>query len=122
MLDTGTGNKEPDLDFYYKTIDCRCIDIVTREIGGKSYSVVCDDEGLFVEQPVVTGYFGSPTCIFSEAFYGNILICGLSDENGNLTGLSDEELVELKKHIVFGRLVRTHQKSLLCQLMVFDPL
>lgn len=40
-----------ELETYYKLCQCTCIDIVTRKIGKTPYSIVCDDEGLFVDSP-----------------------------------------------------------------------
>ena len=42
---------EKSLDSYYKTLDCSCIDIVTRKIGGRRFDIICDDEGLYKDDP-----------------------------------------------------------------------
>lgn len=34
------------LDDFYREIGCRCIDIARRSVGGKSFDVFVDDEGL----------------------------------------------------------------------------
>lgn len=38
---------EDELETYYKELDCDLIDIVRRNIGGRSFDIVCDEEGLY---------------------------------------------------------------------------
>lgn len=45
---------ENSLQAKYDLLHCRCIDIVTRSIGGKEYSIVLDDEGLLIDKPVMS--------------------------------------------------------------------
>lgn len=45
---------EKDLDSYYKILNCRCIDIVRRGIGGKRFYIICDDEALLTSSPRVS--------------------------------------------------------------------
>ena len=37
------------LDDYYRLIGCSLVDITQREIAGKYYEIICDDEGLLRE-------------------------------------------------------------------------
>ena len=37
------------LETYQRLIGCDCIDIVRREIGGKPYHIICDDEGFILQ-------------------------------------------------------------------------
>ena len=71
---------EPTLDEYYKTLDCSCIDIVERKIGGKFYDVMCDDEGLFREPQKISAIndMGEPM------FVGNLLLKTLSTSKSTL--------------------------------------
>ena len=43
---------EKSLEGYYKLLDCDCIDIVHRQIGGKYFGIICDDEALLKADPV----------------------------------------------------------------------
>lgn len=75
-----------DLDKMYELLDCRCIDIVTRKIGGKWFDIVCDDEGLFHE----------PQKISAVDKNGQPMLCGNlifahHDAGGNLTGLEPDD-------------------------------
>lgn len=79
---------EPDgLDDYYELIRCRCVDIVKRNIGGREFDIICDDEGTFVESPRVSAVDqnGNPELV------GNLIISGLA-RRGELTDLSDDDI------------------------------
>ena len=45
---------EKSLDGYYSALNCDCIDIATRKIGGVKYDIICDDEGLLKAHPHVS--------------------------------------------------------------------
>lgn len=84
---------EDELNAFYEQLDCRCIDIVCLRIGGKTFDVMCDDEGLFRENPRVSAATNN----------GNVLLVGNlmffhHDDEGNLTGLDDAEIVHLMKN------------------------
>ena len=85
---------EPDLQAYYKALDCDCIDIVERKIGGKFYDVMCDDEGLFREPQKISAIndMGEPMFVGNLLFFNN-------DGQGDLVGLSDKDIEHIKKHI-----------------------
>lgn len=77
-----------DLQYFYKHIGCRCIDIVYV----KDYLLIVDDEGLLVDDPqvniVASILYGHPIC-------GNALIVKEGyNEEGEPTceGLTDEDV------------------------------
>lgn len=37
---------EGGLDEWYRLLRCDLIDIVSRQIGGRYFDIICDDEGL----------------------------------------------------------------------------
>lgn len=84
-----------ELEDYYKIIDCRCIDIVTRSIDGKYYEIVCDDEGLYSHgEPTPSGI----------AVNGEMMLCGnLFIVNvtraGNLKSLNSGDMEHIRKNI-----------------------
>ena len=85
------GISIPDkLSAYYEKIGCQIIDIVMRRIGGRDFDIICDDERLFDEHPIVSAL----DCMFSPALVGN-LIFAHHDADGNMTGLNlgDEEII-----------------------------
>ena len=57
---------EKSLDSYYKTLNCDCIDIVSRHIGGQGFDIICDDEALLKANP-------RPSAMHPD---GNVALCG----------------------------------------------
>ena len=85
------------LEDYYKLLGCELIDIVTRKIGGKYYDIIIDDEGLFKDEPVVTGLQedGSP-------LVGSLLVVGLPDSEGESTDLTDSDIEAISKSVKYA--------------------
>lgn len=83
------------LDDYYKMIGCRCIDIVRRRIGRKWYEIICDDEGTFVEDPLISAIDN----LGRVMLVGSLIICGLADDEGELTDLTTNDIKYIKKRI-----------------------
>lgn len=86
---------EDDLQAFYDRLDCTCIDIVQRKIGRKWFDVMCDDEGLFRDPQKISAIdnYGRPMLVGSLMFFHN-------DGEGNLVGLSDEDIKYIKDRIV----------------------
>lgn len=83
------------LDDFYKLLNCRCIDIVRRKIGDIDCNLIVDDEGLLIDNPIVSAIDVSGTpCLF-----GNILVASGRTVDGELTELTDEELQEVMFNI-----------------------
>ena len=82
-----TVRRENELENLYAALECSLIDIVCRVIGGKTYNIVCDDEGLLREAPVLT----AATLKGEPVLFGNLLIAR-NDNEGNLTSLTDEDM------------------------------
>ena len=83
------------LQDYYKLIGCKWVEIVTRRIGRKYYDIICDEEGTFVEDPLISAIddFGR------VMFVGNLIICGVADSEGELTDLTTNDIKYIKKRI-----------------------
>lgn len=84
---------EKNLDSYYKILGCDCIDIVNRQIGDKSFDIICDDEGVFKEPQKISAInnLGEPMLV------GNLFVVkfdGVDDE----TSLSDDEIKYVIDH------------------------
>lgn len=103
---------EDDLHTYYRLLDCNMVEIVERKIGRKWFDVICDEEGLFREDPYISAIdnLGSPM------FVGNLLFLHHDDE-GNMTGLSDREIEYLKSRIQ-TMYTRRHPEGLLMMTQV----
>lgn len=80
---------DDELETYQRLIGCDCIDIVRREIGGKPYRIICDDEGYFKKDAffisAVSNIRGNCPLV------GNLVICGDYVKDGELTGLTKKE-------------------------------
>lgn len=83
-----------ELDFYYDLLDCDMIDIVTRSIGERECTIICDDEGLLKSFPKNSAVNG----VGDVMFVGNLLIVN-SDKNGVLTGLSKNDVEYLRQYV-----------------------
>lgn len=91
---------ENNLDSYYSLLQCDTIDIANREIGGCRVDIICDDNGLFAEEPIVTAmdYYGKPMLV------GNLFICSHDDE-GNEASLSQHEIICVMSAFIMGMLI-----------------
>lgn len=83
------------LEDYYKLIHCTTIDIVNREIKGKRYDIICDDEGAFSDDPLISAIDD----LGRAMLVGNLIVCGEADEEGNLTALTDDDIKHIKENI-----------------------
>lgn len=78
------------LDEYYKNLNCYCVDMVERKIGNhknKLFNIICDDNGLLMDDPKISAIDSLGTVML----VGNLLVTGLSDDEGNLTSLTKKE-------------------------------
>lgn len=81
------------LDGYYTVLNCRCIDIVTRRIGGKPFLVICDDEGLLVDRPKISAIDPPGEAMFC----GNLFIVQ-TDGADDIMSLSEAEVAHVLKN------------------------
>ena len=85
---------EPSLQKYYELLDCDTIDIVERSVGGKNFDIICDDEGLMLDRPVVSAITGNG----EPMLVGNLLFAHHNEE-GETTGLTSDECAHIQRHI-----------------------
>lgn len=101
-----------DIYAFYEYLHCDCIDIVTRVIGNdetgkKAFTVVVDDEGLFVEKP-------KPSAIDDNCkvmFVGNIFICNSEETTDGVfeSSLSDSDIELLIKNVTHAHEIGTRK-------------
>lgn len=86
---------EETLENIYKLLSVETIDVTMRKIGSYVYDVVCDDEGLFVQDclPNAIDSNGKPQLV------GNLLLVN-HDGEGNFASLTEEQIQELKEKTV----------------------
>ena len=80
---------------YYELLDCHLIEHATRKIGGKKFDIICDEEGTFVDDPLISAIddFGRTMLV------GNLLICGLPDGEGESSDLTDDDIEYIRRRI-----------------------
>lgn len=93
---------EDKLEAFYEKLHCDTIDITERFIDGKAFDIMCDDDGLLVINPCISAV---------DSFYETKLVGSLmffhTGEEGELVGLSDEDVELVKSHI---KKLRTRQR------------
>ena len=96
IIRTGGGLSE-----WYRLIKCDLIDIQEHYIDGHAYDFIIDDEALLKAGGKVSALDkdGNPCLV------GNIVIC-TCDEEGNESGLSDEDIQRILKHVVILQLTK----------------
>ncbi len=84
------------LENYCRLIGCDCIEIANREIRGKRFDIICDDEGLLKAEPQVSAVNGRGEAML----VGNLIICGEADVEGNETSLTEEDIIHIRQSIL----------------------
>lgn len=85
---------EDTLENIYGLLSVDLIDVTERQIGNFTYDIVCDDEGLFVDEYLPSAY--NSKC--QPQLVGNLLLVN-HDEEGNFASLTDEQIEDLKKQL-----------------------
>jgi len=85
---------EPELEAYYKALDCDCVDVVVRKIGRRKFDVMRDDEGLLKANAKISAIdnLGRTMLVGNLMFFHH-------DGLGNLFGLSHDDIDHLTKCI-----------------------
>ena len=86
---------ESNLDFMYRNIECDCIDIPRRKIGGKTFEIVCDDEGLLKINPRVSAIGKNKEVML----VGNLLVFSGVTPGGDLIDITSEDVKIVKKNL-----------------------
>ena len=81
-----------DLDFFYKELECSCIDIpyVSNELYKRKIDMVIDDEGKLVGKEPTVVILDKDDKIL-DVVVGNIAFCSTNDE-GQSIGLKSEQI------------------------------
>ena len=86
---------EDDLKVFYNLIGCQYVDITRRKIGDKYYDVICDDEGLYKENTIISAVDNT----YKPMFVGNLIISKADDEGG-LIDLSETDIKQILRHAI----------------------
>ena len=103
----------PELDAYYKNPDCSFFDIVHLKIGGTWFDIMYDEEGLYREDHKISAV----NSLEQPMIVGNLMFFHI-DEEGELTGLSEED-VSLIRSCIQIRYTRNHPEGY-CMLTQCD--
>lgn len=101
------------LEEYYRLIDCTTVDIVTKQIAGAYYPIICDDEGLLVSNP-------RPSAILSDTnnyeLFGNLLIAGGTSCEGELLSITEDQIKSLLTRLSVATDQTTKEKWIVIRL------
>lgn len=97
-LEKGVARKatiDKSLEGYYKALNCDCIDIVSRSIGGQGFDIICDDEALLKAFPKTSAVSknGMPV------LYGNLFVVNY-DGMGDVCSLREGQIEHILRHTI----------------------
>ena len=87
-----TREIEAELQSYYDLLDVSTIDIVSRKIRGVSYEIICDDEALCKDKPVVSMISSR----YQPMLFGNLFVVNYGG-NGGLASLTPADVKRIKQ-------------------------
>lgn len=93
----GAIEVEPSLEEYHRLIDCCCIDIVERRVGGIVFNIVLDDEGLLKPNRI-----GGVARDCDEMLAGNLLLFGVDEFTHDLRHLTEHEAQTIDENVVMA--------------------
>ena len=88
-----------ELEDYYRHLHCDCFDIANRKVGNSRYDIFVDDIGLFAEDPLVSAVRITDDAGYEPMLVGNLIFAN-HDSEGNTTDLTNEDIVNIKEHII----------------------
>lgn len=86
---------ESDIHEWYKLLNCDIVEMPEFTIGGKSYTIVCDEEGKLKDYPIISGI--NP--INEVVMVGNLLIFNTDYEECDVTDLTEDDIKHLRRYI-----------------------
>ncbi len=96
-----------ELDTFYKLIKCDTIDIVYRRINGRYYNIICDDCGLLKKNPIISAVDEKQ----KPALFGNLIIAGEADFDGELMGITLEDATRLLRNSFYNAVVSNYKEK-----------
>lgn len=84
---------EHSLQAYYDLLEVETIDIVSRNIGGEYYDIICDDEALLKDNPILSMI--DTGC--NPMLFGNLFIVK-HDGEGNEISLKQADIRRILKN------------------------
>lgn len=84
---------ENSLDAWYRLLNCDMIEMPEIKIGGKYFTIICDEEGLLKSEPIISGVG------INIGLVGNLLIFNTDRENCDVTDLTNEDISLIRDNI-----------------------
>ncbi len=103
---------KPSLKEYHRLIGCDCITIATREVKGRPFDIVLDDEGLLKPNRVAAVSVERDVFDTHEKLVGNLLIFGSGGED--FRSLTDDEVEQIKRRITDARFAVGSRHPVFC--------
>lgn len=101
------------LTAYYRLLNCRCVDMVSRRIGvqaNRRYTIICDDEGLFTSDPKISAI----DSLGQIMLIGNLFVVKINAE-GETQSLDNDDIRYLQQHtLLFGTTKHPKPYPMLC--------
>lgn len=88
-----------NLPTLYGMLHCRCVDITEKTIGGITYQIVIDDEGLLIDKPIITAVASDGK---TSILAGALFICRseyIPYEGTDLASITNEDWDNILSHI-----------------------
>ncbi len=86
---------DSDIHEWYKLLNCELVEMPERTIAGRSYTIICDEEGLLKSDPVISAINGQGEVML----VGSLLIFNTDYENCDVTDLTDEDIKYIRHYI-----------------------
>lgn len=86
---------EDTLDELYRVVNCTYVEMPVRKIGKKYFTCICDEEGLFSDDPKISAIDN----LGNVQLVGNLFIVSAENSDGELKSLTDDEANYIMKRI-----------------------
>lgn len=96
-----------ELDTYYCLLNCESIEIVKCMVRGRAFHIICDEESLLKDEQIVSAV----DALGSNMLIGNLFIVGEVDEEGELIGLSDDDVIYIQDNITVEATADRHHRA-----------
>lgn len=113
---------DDSLKTFYDMLDCDMVEMPYRNVGGNTYSFICDEEGLLKGSDNIR----IAACTQSDlifglryALVGSVLIVGCANDEGELTSLTKEDIEIIEKNITVLRYT-VHGKPIVHHCLMLD--
>lgn len=104
---------ENELETFYNLINCKYVEMYKRNINGKDFTIICDENGALKEKPIISAVSHKGYTMF----FGNLIIAGMPNDEGNLTNLSDKDVTLIQSK--FRKVIRKNDNKMIIKYVLF---